>query len=90
MINLKDLARQLQCSHPTIEKTVILQTGFAFRKYKNIKKLERCSKLWKNDHCVKNIALKLGYKWPANFSRFFKDQKGISISKLDRTEYVDL
>ena len=85
MIHLRDLSEQLQCSHPIVEKAVTLETGFNFREYKNIKILERCLDLWSQGNCVKYIALELGYKWPDNFSRFFKNITGFSLTEVNRT-----
>ncbi|MBN2243854.1 MAG: helix-turn-helix transcriptional regulator [Acidobacteria bacterium] len=90
MIRLMDLAERLQCSHPIVEKSVISQTGFAFREYSDIKLLERCFDLWGQGHCVKDIAKELGYKWPDNFSRFFKNRTGLSLSRLNHAPYPGL
>jgi AraC-like DNA-binding protein len=84
-IHLKDLAQQLQYSHPVIEKATIKHTGLSFRNYKNNKILEQSLNLWNHGYCVKHIGLELGYKWPDNFSRFVKNKTGLSVSKLNRS-----
>lgn len=82
-IHLKNIAQQLQCSHPTVEKAIKINTGLQFRDYKNNKILKQGINLWKQGFCVKYIALELGYNWQDNFSRFFKKKNGYPISKLN-------
>ncbi len=84
-VRLCELERMLKCSHPTIEKAVLILTGLTFRKYKNKILLEKGVLFLRQGYKAKEIGSLLGYKWSEHFLRLVKKCTGCSLSKLSKT-----
>lgn len=85
-MHLYELARQLRCSHPTIEKAVLRNTSLVFRDYRREKLLQKAIILLRQGYKTKEIGSVLGYKWPEDFLRFIKKRIGCSLRKYNRRE----
>jgi AraC-like DNA-binding protein len=84
-LRLYQLARKLNCSHPTIERAVTQNSSLSFRDFQKSKMLEKAFSLMRQGHKPREIALLLGYRWPENFLRFIKKSTGSSLSVLRKT-----
>jgi len=74
-LGLSQLAHNLGCSHPTIERAVRTYALTSFRAFRNQKRVEKVVFLEEKGWSAKQIGLELGYKWPGNFARFMKHSK---------------
>lgn len=83
-VRLYELARLLQCSHPTVERAVTKHTSLSFRQYQKRKLLEKAVDLLRQGYRAREIGPAIGYKWPENFMRFVKKSTGHSLSTLHR------
>ncbi len=81
-VRLYQLARQLGCSQPTIEKAVFKNTGFSFRDYKIKKLLEKGIFFYRQNYKSREIGSLLGYKWPEDFLRLIRKTTGYSLRQL--------
>lgn len=82
--HLYEIVQQLGCSPSIIEKVIHEHSHLSFRDYQRKRQLERAYLLSRQGYMVKAIALELGYRWPANFSRFMRrctgQKAGIALS----------
>ena len=84
MIRLYSLSRRLECSHPVIERAVLLNTSLCFRDYRKQKLFERIL-VRLNEGCSrKDISKEIGYKWPEHLSRFIRAYTGRTMMQLKR------
>ena len=83
-VRLYELARQLECSHPTLERAVAKHTALSFREYQKTKLLEKAVYLLRQGYTAREIGPAVGYKWPENFMRFVKKCTGHSLGTLHR------
>lgn len=81
-VRLYELARQLECSHPTVERAVAKHTALSFREYQKTKLLEKAVSLLQKGYKAREIGRAIGYKWPENFMRFVKRSTGHSLAAL--------
>ena len=81
-LRLYELARQLECSHPTIERVVLKNTGLSFRDYQKSKLMQKTVLLIRQGYKSREIAKSMGYRWPENFMRFVKRHTGCSLGAL--------
>jgi AraC-like DNA-binding protein len=81
-MRLYELARQLECSHPTVERAVTKHTSLSFRQYQKGKLLDKAVHLLRQGYRAREIGPAIGYKWPENFMRFVKKSTGHSLSTL--------
>jgi methylphosphotriester-DNA--protein-cysteine methyltransferase len=79
---LRELAKRLSCSHPTIRSAILKHTMFGFREYRNRKLLEKGKNLLRQRYTVKEVSIALGYMWPENFTRFTRKTIGLSASEI--------
>jgi AraC-like DNA-binding protein len=84
MIPLYRLSQKLECSHPTIEKAVLLNTSLSFRDYRKQKLLQRILALAQEGHSRNDISMEVGYKWPEHLSRFIRAETGRTLVQLMR------
>ncbi len=90
-VHLYELSRNLHCSHPTIEKAILVKTSRPFRIYRQEKLVERVLFLAKTTTSVKEIAFEVGFKWPEHLNRIIKNLTGHTISELrDRSTCPDI
>jgi len=82
-LRLYELARQLKCSHPTVERAVAKHTALSFREYQKTKLLEMAVSLLRQGYRPREIGPAIGYKWPENFMRFVKRSTGYSLGALN-------
>ncbi len=87
-LHLYELARALKCSHPTIEKAVVIHTSLLFRDYKKKKFLEKGIFFLRQGYKTKEIGSLLGYKWPEDFLRFVKRSFGCSLRELKENKSI--
>jgi AraC-like DNA-binding protein len=83
-LRLYELARQLHCSHPTIERVVIKNTSLSFRDYQKSKLMQKAVLLIRQGYKPREIAKSMGYRWPENFMRFVKKHTGCSLGALKK------
>ncbi len=83
-LRLYELAHQLHCSHPTIERVVLKNTGLSFREYQKSKLMQKAVLLMRQGCKPREIAKSMGYRWPENFMRFVKRHTGYSLGVLKR------
>jgi hypothetical protein len=62
-VHLYQLARQVRCSQPTIEKAVLKHTALTFRDYKIKKLLEKGILFSRQDYKSREVGSLLGYRW---------------------------
>ena len=74
--HLYELATELKCSQPTIEKAIRKATSLSFRDYRVKKLLEKIQQFQQNGYTKKQMGFQLGYKWPGNLTRLIKCGKG--------------
>jgi AraC-like DNA-binding protein len=83
-LRLYELSRQLECSHPTVERVVLKNTGLSFREYQKSKLMQRTVLLIRQGYKPREIAKSMGYRWPENFMRFVKRHTGCSLGALKK------
>jgi methylphosphotriester-DNA--protein-cysteine methyltransferase len=81
-VNLYQLARQLRCSQPTIEKAVLRHTALTFRDYKIKKLLERGIFFLQQDYKSREVGSLLGYRWSEDFLRLVRKKTGCPLRQL--------
>jgi methylphosphotriester-DNA--protein-cysteine methyltransferase len=81
-VRLCELEKRLGCSHPTIRKAVLKHRSLGYREYQKQKLLEMGITLLRQGYEVKKVAVKLGYKWPENLTRFLQKTAGCPASKI--------
>jgi len=84
MAPLYSLSQRLECSHPVIEKAVLLNTSLSFRDYRKQKLLERILVRVKEGRSRKDISKEIGYRWPEHLSRFIRAYTGQTLMQLKR------
>ncbi len=84
MVPLDSLSQRLECSHPVIEKAVLLNTSLSFRDYRKQKLLERIVAGLKEGRSRKDISKEIGYRWPEHLSRFIRSYTGRTLMQLKR------
>jgi AraC-like DNA-binding protein len=84
MAPLYSLSQRLECSHPVIEKAVLLNTSLSFRDYRKQKLLERILARLKEGHSRKDISKEIGYRWPEHLSRFIRAYTGQTLMQIKR------
>lgn len=85
---LYELCRQLQCSHPTIEKAVLEHTSLTFREYKNKRRLEMGVGYYEHGYKPREIGSLLEYKWSENFLHLVKARTGRSLRELSQNPSI--
>ena len=80
--HLYELARQLACSHPTIEKAVREHTSLTFRDYQKKRRLEMGIAYLRRGYKAREIGSILGYRWSENFLHLVKANTGCSLREL--------
>ena len=80
--HLYELARQLGCSHPTIEKAVREHTSLTFRDYQKKLRVEMGVAYLGRGYKPREIGSLLGYRWPENFLHLVKVSTGCSLMEL--------
>ena len=88
-LHLHELARQLGCSHPTIEKAVLKHTSLTFREYQKNRLLDMGIEYLKQGYKVREIGSLLGYKWSENFLRLVRSFTGLSLRELSKSHYIN-
>jgi AraC-like DNA-binding protein len=82
VLRLFELEEQLACSHATIRKAIMKHSSRGYRQYQKQKQLEMGIILLRQGSSVKEVAWKLGYKWPQNLTRLLRKTVGCSASKI--------
>lgn len=83
-LRLYELSRELDCSHPTIERVVMKNSGLSFREFQKSKLMQKTVLLIRQGYKPREIAKSMGYRWPENFMRFVKRHTGCSLGTLKK------
>ncbi len=88
MVRLYKLSQHLECSHPIIEKAVLLNTSLCFRDYRKQKLFERIWVRVNEGRSAKDISKEIGYKWPEHLSRFIRAYTGRTLMQLKKETHA--
>ncbi len=83
-VSLNEIAADLGVHRRTVERAILGATGLTFREYRQRKVLQEAIALLSEDGRIscKRIAIDLGFKSPASFSRFVRCRTGYTPNQL--------
>ncbi len=84
-INIEEIASQLGVNRQYLSRLFKAQYGITMQNFLIKTRIDYAEKLLKKGYSVTESAYMVGYEDVFNFSKMFKQQKGISPSKINRT-----
>jgi AraC-like DNA-binding protein len=80
-LQLEEVGRQVAASRRQLQRVFLEVGGTTFREYVTQVRMARAADLLAQDMTVREVALRVGYRQPAQFAKAFRRHHGVSPSE---------